>query len=514
MAKGYTFLDYSQPTSCSASAVAGGSLTASTTYYYRVMKVSPNASANYWYGRSKISDQFSVTTDSTNKTARITFSSTLESGTSYRIWRSTSSTAIGTTYLEHLAWYPADNTYNSGGTVTFDDDGSITTTNGNNFAEVNDNAHGKLTLSGSTSSDMFSIVDLYNADVAAGWGVIQRLDVNTYKVNCYLIGHTGLYWSDKEKTIIFTDGFSSNYSNSYFYFGDSTYSFGYKNGCNIIVTSPWLTGIVFPCLYAYRSTFTYVYPFSTPSLGLTSGGFSDGILQDCQIDRWRNFAPYSSSCTLRNVQAVRFDNLFDNSSATFNTVQCYGGSRVWQISGGATNLTVRNVTVSGAAIVLLIGAGGSTLTVVNTPVTTPFIINSSSTGFLMYDKFSFDLNVVDSDGVVVSGATVKIYDKDNNLVVDTTTDASGNIAQQEITRRLFTCTGLSYTTTLKYPFTIEISKSGYETYSEVVSYTSSTAIVKSVCLKTAKRFRYTDSGDTYFNLDQANSGKLIQLTKA
>lgn len=144
---------------------------------------------------------------------------------------------------------------------------------------------------------------------------------------------------------------------------------------------------------------------------------------------------------------------------------------------------------------------------------------SGVSGWSLKEKYSFDVNVSDSDGSPIANATVTVNDENGNEVFSASTDANGDIATQQVLAKEWHFDPVNnYTTGISeniYSYvTIAVEKNGYETYSEIISSAMSSKTTKSVCLKTAKRFRYTDSGDTYFNLDQANSGKLIQLTKA
>jgi len=77
-------------------------------------------------------------------------------------------------------------------------------------------------------------------------------------------------------------------------------------------------------------------------------------------------------------------------------------------------------------------------------------------------QYEFDLKVMDKAGVNINGATVKIWDKDNNLVVNTTT-AGGVISMQTLNYGYYSDAGGS-TPVMQTPHTIEISKAGYETY--------------------------------------------------
>lgn len=486
MAKAYSFTDVVRPTSPTATGVAGGSLVDGTTYYYRVYKVNASGATDTWGGKSLPSDEFTFTAGATNKTARISFSCP-KIGGSYRIYRATSSAAFTTTYLSNINFFPSDALYNSGGTVTFDDTG-YTAPAANNFYEWQDFAHGFLTITGSTSSDKFSITDLYNADVAGGWGIIIKLDENTYKVNCYLVA-TNQYWYDFEKTIIFADGMLNPYDWKLGNIsGENT-----SAGCNLIFKQNAFSSVAWTTLNAYRTTFTYKFPVSPitggdlgTGLGVTSGSFNAGTMQDCTIDRFRGFVPISAGCVLNNCIFSRFDNLFSASTATFNGVKCLSGSRVWQISGSNVNVVARGVYATANAVLILNSNATSSLKIINSTVTGAINTNGLvSTGFRLYDQISFNLNVVDSNGTAIPTATVQIYDKDNVLIVDTTTATSGSITEQIISRLYYEVSGTSVLpVNNRYPFLIVISKTGYETYTEKVSYLSSLAVVKTVALKT------------------------------
>ena len=49
-----------------------------------------------------------------------------------------------------------------------------------------------------------------------------------------------------------------------------------------------------------------------------------------------------------------------------------------------------------------------------------------------YNGFTFNVNVVDKDGVAIEGASVILKDKDGNEIINTTTDASGDITETDV----------------------------------------------------------------------------------
>ena len=84
-----------------------------------------------------------------------------------------------------------------------------------------------------------------------------------------------------------------------------------------------------------------------------------------------------------------------------------------------------------------------------------------------YREYTLDLKVINENGDTISGATVKIWDKNDNLVVDTTT-ANGIIPTQTLVHSDYQHTpgggNYDYTQTMHTPHTLQISKAGYQTY--------------------------------------------------
>jgi len=480
--KEYSFDDISTPVNCSAVAISGGSLDANTTYYYIVIGVKYVGTLEgfnyYWYGKSKASDEFSATTTDVNKSIQIQFNMPVGEAGSYRIFRMTSSGQYINERILPLKYSPDDATYNVGGTVTFNDTGYVTL--GNQYLETTNNAHGVLTLSGSTSGDKFSIEDLYQADITNGWGVIDKLGHHTYRVNCYLKTHTDLYWYDEDVTIIFADGIGG-YTSTNFEFGKIA---GEKTerGCNIRFENTWLCSISFGTLNAYRSTFTYSYPFYSRRLSLVFINFNAGLIQDCFVNKIRSFTPNSlADCTLKNVVLHDYDIAFGAGKAVFENVRCLGGSRVYQLSG-TQNVRGKDLYVVGN-ILFAISASGY-LELVNT-VYDYFTSTGDCTGFRLYDKISYNVNVVDSVGNPIEDANVSMYDKDDVLLFSVETDSNGDIEEQEITRVLTTMVGTVKTTVSKSPFKLVVNKEGNGTYIEYVSYDTSVGVVKTVALNTS-----------------------------
>jgi hypothetical protein len=191
MPKAYTYQTMTKPASPTGTAVAGGALMAGVPYYYRVIGVRANGSMGAsWLGKTPASDEFSATTTTDNKSITISFTQPAGEGVlSYRIFRSTTTGGMLNNGTAMIAYHPADSAVRSGTTITFTDTGYGAGSNA--YLNIDSDPRGVLTVTGAVTGDRVSIVDIYNADVANGWGVILKLDDNTYKVNCYLICSTG-----------------------------------------------------------------------------------------------------------------------------------------------------------------------------------------------------------------------------------------------------------------------------------------------------------------------------------
>lgn len=208
MAKTITFTDFTTPTNLTLTAVAGGTLAANTTYYYSIIGVvKPKGGPVYmWEGRTRATAETSVQTTATDRSVQIQFNMPKGEMGSYRVSRSTTAGGTINNVASFIDLLPADVDVNTNGTVVFTDTG-FTFGGGNCYLSDLD-IHGKIELAGSKSTDVFSIIDLYNADVAGNWGVIKKIDGNTYQVNALIVFHDGMYWAEKDKTIIFNGGIS------------------------------------------------------------------------------------------------------------------------------------------------------------------------------------------------------------------------------------------------------------------------------------------------------------------
>lgn len=478
MAKLITFTDLLPPTDLTSTVVAGGTLDTGNTYYYVIQACfDAGTSALITNGRSQSTNQTSATvTTAGNQSIQLSWTGSSGAG-GYRIYRATSSGS----YEGMLNVAVRESIHCTGGICTITDTGYSTLGN----SQYQNVAHGKLELAGSTSSDPFSIVDLYNSSSANGWGVVDMLDDDLYVVKSYIVGDSNGYWTDEEKVITFRDKLLPGF-NSTFTFG-GVVGTDPRKGCRLIFKTPDLASTNFPNLYAYKSTFDYIrfnplvpYNRLTPQI-LT---FSSGKVDYCLINKMRGFQPQSSTnCTISNTTITEADVALGQGKATFINVTGMRNNRVFQTTNN-TQITASGVEFVSSTGTLLIGEN-FTVKYINSgnAAQRDNIHNSSAVGTTS-DVFTYDLKVLDTDGVPISSASAQLTDVLGSTIFSTTTDSTGSITQQEAT--IFTrsiLTGSGPVQNLS-PYTLTVFKEGYNEYREVTAYSSSIALEKTVSLNT------------------------------
>lgn len=129
---------------------------------------------------------------------------------------------------------------------------------------------------------------------------------------------------------------------------------------------------------------------------------------------------------------------------------------------------------------------------------------------------SVTLKIVDSANLPISGASVVLKNKNNLTVLNTTTNAQGLITKADILRAKMDYDGTTpstFGTTIENlnDFTLTISKTGYETYTQIFSLT--TKIDWQVSLKPIVKNRYTESGKPLIALtpEAGSSSAMLEL---
>jgi len=492
MSKTVTFTDLLPPTALTSSVVSGGTLATGSTYFYVVQACfDAGTSPTVTNGRSQSSNQVSsLVSVSGSQSVSLSWTASVGAG-GYRIYRATSSDSYSN--MINVAVRTSVNC--TGGICNITDTGFGDPGN----TQYQNIVHGKLVLSGSTSLNPFSVVDLYTSSSASGWGIVESLDPDTYTINTYTEGHTNLYWADIDKVIIFRDYLNPG--------SNSVYTFGQKigqvtqRGCRLIFKTPDLYVTSFPTLFAYKTTFDYVrfnplfgYAGITPQFL----GYSSGSVEFCLINKIRGFPPSSKvNCNMSDTTITQADVALGQGLATFSNVTGMNNSRVFQTTDN-TQITGSNIRFIGTST-LLLGTNFSVKYINSVSASTGDSISNSAASGSTQDVFTYDLQVLTKTGTPISGASVQLFNISGSAVFSSTTNASGNIAQQETPLYLRIISGGLGPTRNLSPYTLIVNKDGYDTYREITQYTQSIALQKTVALTETGSLNTNIFSGTFYN---------------
>ncbi len=183
------------------------------------------------------------------------------------------------------------------------------------------------------------------------------------------------------------------------------------------------------------------------------------IQSDCIFDLTNNFSQ-------SGIIYFGTDNNFTNNNPTVNSIQA-----AW--------IRCRIVTV---------GTGTPTFSKVQRRLQTGI------GNYHINERYLYNLTITNPTGAAIQGATVLIKDKDNNMIGNFATDVNGAIPQQSLIKKYSyfdkTASEANYNGSdySLNPYTITITKPGYETYVEKINISSVSS--KSITIKPSKSYGY------------------------
>ncbi len=344
-----------------------------------------------------------------------------------------------------------------------------------------------ITVTGYTEGTPCNFTDIYNADVAGAWGVVWRECTKQFCFDCGLIigdGSTTTWFADSGKQVMHK------------VFNVPAYSSGYYGAMNVKANANCRFGIVMDatnklgmngCHLFYDSTGSYfgVMVEGSGNLSCYSCIFDGGIKYGCgtalnpaltgTFKAWNcmfNTTLYVNKgttdinkCAMNKKHLANSYGILSTPPTTIENVEIYGtrdrGAMSFTGTSGVT--TTKNAYIRDCTNLCVLWGQSATHNVINADTDTWIVYRRSSGSETVQKQFTFDLKVIDKDNGAINGATVKIWDKDSNLIVDTTTNASGVIATETITASICPA-GSSTFSTLKTPHLIKIEKAGYTMY--------------------------------------------------
>ena len=336
-----------------------------------------------------------------------------------------------------------------------------------------------VTVVGFSESSPCTFEDIYNESVTNGWGVVDKVGVNTYVFKAKLQigdGETWTYFKDTLKVVIFTSDVVLDYHeavfdvlrHAYFWLGevDEDTRTGHS-GCIIITRD-----VVFN---------NYAFIIHNRAGGeIKLGGtviFSEPE-RELQHNLWLEDGSINKIYCCRVIggaSGIRMTKYLD-----VNEVVIQDASRGWNY-GTTTEWLITNVIVEYCGTGLF-AYSNLAVTVSNSR----FAKNYYTIGTIDLDAtvrlidcwadkwriqwggsptenakieraYTFKVKVTDKDGNPIQNALVELYDKNGNLVFAELTDANGEISEHSVVSITYTPTE----TIDNNPYTVKITKNGY-----------------------------------------------------
>ena len=340
-----------------------------------------------------------------------------------------------------------------------------------------DSGTNTITVTGYNESTPCTFNDIYNADVAGGWGVVTMQGDNQFCFSCKLVigdGSTTTWFVDKAKQIYFVDGLGGGSpvtvidikDYAHVRWGeclDATKKLG-ANGISVLFTEPtdlyridahytsWSGSVeYYGCQFVSNGRRHFLTaPPGTKAYHCTVNRFSFGGMGASYVDIYALTIANSDSYALsRCTGDLDLITAFKNE---------YALSSAYDIQS-----TIKNVVAKSNTYLFRAYKTSVDNYLVNVDADAWTFNWYSTTGGAVYRQYEFDLKVIDKNNTPISGATVKIWDKDGNLVTNETTDANGEIPTQTLNYGYYTQAN-GDTPTMQTPHTILINKTGYHNY--------------------------------------------------
>lgn len=342
-----------------------------------------------------------------------------------------------------------------------------------------------ITVTGGTEATPTTLQDIYNADVAGGWGVFTKQGSGQFRADCNIfIGDSGSngWLKIVNESLEMGDGYKIMNS----WVADGTASTrGLTIGKIDANNRPYQGGFIrgnsfgggqandsrtYPLLNL-RHTGTGTKVLIYGSVFYNAIGSSWDLMVDAPIFKLRDsifsgsFGIYcnSSDADLYNIHlhklgetASSWGDLIDVVTDPGNTWNDIKVDRIRNAAGGGVTASAKNIKALNKVEI----NRANTLKLIDSEFNTTLLITDANGKIV--DQRSFNLKVIDKDGNAISGATVTLNNVNGTQQFSVTTAADGTITEQIVDS--VDWTGTAETETNYNPFTLTISKSGFLTY--------------------------------------------------
>ena len=335
-----------------------------------------------------------------------------------------------------------------------------------------DSGSNTIIVVGFNESSPCTFEDIYQADVANGWGVVSKQGDNQYEFRCKLQvgdGTNETWLIDANKMISHTvnDDFIYIPAHGHFRCGvvvDEANRIT-KDGCCIYTNSSNKHIIKFDnngIVELYSTTIS-----AKDETKFTSNSNSSGYkIWNCNFIHVKGNAVSLSTIPdvdfyRVNWQSAQLGPLFTHTTYS-NDILISDCESAISISTEIP-VTIRNYRIVGETYSFLVWTLDADLYAVNVDCKWNVLWLTSNAPGKIYRQYTFTLKVVDGEGNPISGAKVSVYNRSGCLEFEDTTDANGRISTHIITRGYY---DEDHGSTLVdfSPHTLVIEKEGYETY--------------------------------------------------
>jgi hypothetical protein len=334
-----------------------------------------------------------------------------------------------------------------------------------------------ITVTGCSSHTPCTFTDVYNADVAGGWGKVHLQGTTQFSFDCSLYigdGTTATYFKDLNKEVYFNDDQKMcSRTNSTTTFGKKEDTICASSGVTIFVSYKTLkyndwnfdgTAYFYDTkIIGFDNSAGAILTYERPTIYI-SGTFE---VISLKIEMLRGFGPNNSNGIVRKLEITNCGDVgagFNPSYSVYDDALVFKNNRGMIVTDSWTG-SFQNIKACSNTALIDLGRYTGNVYCVNFEVDSWVFTWYGATGGTgtIYRQYTFDLKVTDKDQNAISGATVTVKDKDGNTVFSVTSNASGDIATQTVSRGYYDQTHGD--TLQEYsPHTLTITKEGYQTY--------------------------------------------------
>ena len=355
-----------------------------------------------------------------------------------------------------------------------------------------DSGTNTITVTGYTEATPCTFTDIYNADVTNGWGVVSKQSTNQFLLQCRLYvgdGSTTTWMKTIDEQITFETNGCGNNKNILYIKKYATFISGIlinttkkqgKRGSSITVRITDIddtngrffvdSGIVY--LYA-----THINCINSAGVLPYQILWVRGFNSNCRIYQTiftgcRSFL-YGTGADVKNLLWVGNNYALERSyfSADSAYIWAFGSNRDIYTppreelgEPPLTNFYAENVHTWSAPADYI---GGLRNFLGSLPLPTPGWQGSPSSGCQIKWYADMDLKITDKDNNNLAGATITVKNKNGDIQFSTDTDANGEVLKTVwVVKDEWSGSGSSNTRTDYNPFTLEIKKAGYQTYTQ------------------------------------------------